>query len=136
MKRRWSGLAAIGFGVTLLADGAMSASAFDATTQVQSGHGSMWSSFQSRASDVIDDFDPFDQRVPSGTIDDGKDLLPQATITLSEAIAVAQTTGTGALGEVDLEYFNDRLVFNIDIGNTDVKVDAANGIVLASIVDE
>ena len=58
-----------------------------------------------------------------GTIDDGADLLPQASITLEEAITAAQAAESGALGEVDLEYYEGTLVFNVDIGEWDVKVD-------------
>jgi len=74
--------------------------------------------------------------VPPGTIDDGADLLPQASITLEEAIASAQEAESGALGEVDLEYYEGRLVFNVDIGDKDVKVDASNGDVLGWVQDD
>jgi len=57
-------------------------------------------------------------------LDDGKDLLPQAEITEQRAIEAAQTAATGALNEVDLEHLHGRLVFNVDVGNHDVKVDA------------
>lgn len=60
-------------------------------------------------------------------LDDGKDLLSQAKITEQQAIAAAQTAATGALNEVDLEHVGDRLVFNVDVGAKDVKVDAATG---------
>jgi uncharacterized membrane protein YkoI len=64
-------------------------------------------------------------------LDDGKDLLGEATITEAQAIAAAQTAASGALNEVDLEHAGDRLVFNVDVGNHDVKVDAANGRVVS-----
>ena len=60
-------------------------------------------------------------------LDDGKDLLPQAGITEQQAIAAAQTAASGALDEVDLEHAGKRLVFNVDVGSADVKVDAATG---------
>ncbi len=69
-----------------------------------------------------------------GTLDDGKELLFQATITVEAAIASAQGAATGEVGEVDLEEVDGVLVFNVDIGDKDVKVDAASGRVLA--VDE
>jgi uncharacterized membrane protein YkoI len=71
--------------------------------------------------------DANDDSAVAGTIDDGADLLPQAAITLEQAIAAAQDAADGAVGEVDLEYDGDRLVFNVDIGNSDVKVDAGDG---------
>ena len=71
-----------------------------------------------------------------GVLDDGKELLPQAGITLAEAIAAAQTAASGPLDEVDLEYWQGRLVFNVDVGDKDVKVDAATGEVLAADEDD
>jgi uncharacterized membrane protein YkoI len=66
----------------------------------------------------------------SGVLDDGKDLLPQAEISLKAAIESAQTAATGEIGEVDLEYYDGTLVFNVDVGDQDVKVDASTGEVL------
>jgi uncharacterized membrane protein YkoI len=60
-------------------------------------------------------------------LDDGKDLLPQAKITEQQAMSAAQTAASGALNEVDLEHLDGRLVFNVDVGNKDVKVDATTG---------
>jgi len=64
-------------------------------------------------------------------LDDGKSLLPRAKITEEQAIAAAQGVGSGALNEVDLEYVSGRLVFNVDVGAADVKVDAGAGRVVA-----
>ncbi len=66
----------------------------------------------------------------SGVLDDGKDLLPQATISVEDAIAAAQTAADGNIGEIDLEYVGDTLVFNVDVGDKDVKVNAADGSVV------
>lgn len=74
--------------------------------------------------------------VPAGTLDDGADLLPQATISLEQAVAAAQGAADGALGEVDLEYAGDRLAFNVDIGQNDVKVDAADGSIISVDSDD
>lgn len=68
----------------------------------------------------------------AGQVDDGKDLLPQASITVDQAIAAAQGAAGGDIGEIDLEYYNGKLVFNVDIGDQDVKVDASDGTVLGS----
>jgi uncharacterized membrane protein YkoI len=92
------------------------------------------------ASDAADGSDAADTnkaddgeaQVPSGTLDDGKDLLPQAGITIDAAIAAAQSAGSGSIGEVDLEQSDGRLVFNVDVGDKDVKVDASNGTVLSA----
>ena len=69
-------------------------------------------------------------------LDDGKDLLPQAKLTEQQAIESAQTAESGALNEVDLEHYNGRLVYNVDIGKHDVKVDASTGDVVASTEDD
>lgn len=72
----------------------------------------------------------------SGVLDDGKDLLPQAQITLDQAIAAAQSAASGPVGEVDLERSHGRLVFNVDIGDKDVKVDASDGTIVAVDSDD
>ena len=77
-----------------------------------------------------------EQSAGAGQLDDGKDLLPQAGITLDAAIAAAQSTGSGAIGEVDLEHKDGKLVFNVDVGDKDVKVDAATGAVLSADQDD
>jgi len=68
----------------------------------------------------------------SGQIDDGEELLPQASITLDQAIAAAQSAASGPVGEIDLEHFEGKLVFNVEIGDKDVKVDAQTGAVLSA----
>ena len=69
-------------------------------------------------------------------LDDGADLLSQAKISEQDAIAAAQTAASGPLSEVDLEDYQGQLVFNVDVGSHDVKVDAASGEVLAAPVDD
>ncbi len=65
-----------------------------------------------------------------GSLDDGKDLLPQTTVSLADADATAQRVATGALGQVDLEHFRDRIVYAVDVGGQEVRVDASSGIVV------
>jgi uncharacterized membrane protein YkoI len=69
-------------------------------------------------------------------LDDGAGLLSDAKITEAQAIRAAQTAASGPLNEVDLEDYQGRLVFNVDVGTHDVKVDSANGEVLAAPVDD
>ena len=69
-------------------------------------------------------------------LDDGKDLLSRAKITEQQAITAAQSAASGSLNEVDLEQYNGRLVFNVDVGAKDVKVDASTGDVLATPSDD
>ncbi len=66
-----------------------------------------------------------------GSLDDGKELLPQTTISLAQAVATAEHAATGRLGQVDLEHFGTRIVYMVDVGNQEVRVDAANGTVVA-----
>jgi uncharacterized membrane protein YkoI len=73
----------------------------------------------------------FSQTDSAYVLDDGEDLLPLATITIDEAVTAAQTAASGEIGEIDLEYVNDILVFNVDVGDADVKVDAGTGDVVA-----
>jgi uncharacterized membrane protein YkoI len=67
----------------------------------------------------------------SSRLDDGKALLPQATVTEAQAIAAAQSAAQGGLNEVDLEHAGGKLVFNVDVGRHDVKVDAHTGKVVS-----
>ena len=85
-----------------------------------------------------DDDGPGDVESPvtACTIDDGQALLPLAGISLEAAVEAAQGAASGAVGEVDLEYVDDRLVFNVDIGEQDVKVDASSGAVLSVDMDD
>ena len=73
---------------------------------------------------------------PSSRLDDGKDLAGQARITEQQAIAAAQTAASGALNEVDLEHRAGRLVYTVDVGAKDVKVDASTGRVVAVDADD
>ena len=65
--------------------------------------------------------------IKPGSLDDGKELRPQASITLQQAITTAQNAASGSLGQVDLEHYQGRLVYTVDVGDHEVKVDAANG---------
>jgi uncharacterized membrane protein YkoI len=62
-----------------------------------------------------------------GSLDDGKELLPQTKITLAQAVAAAQRAAQGDLGQVDLERSGNRVVYMVDVGNQEVRVDAADG---------
>lgn len=65
-----------------------------------------------------------------GSLDDGKDLLPQTTVSLAAADAAAQRVAEGELGQVDLEHFGDRIVYSVDVGSQEVLVDADSGLVV------
>jgi len=69
--------------------------------------------------------------VQPGSLDDGKDLLPSTKITLEQAVADAQRAATGRLGQVDLERYGGRVVYKVDVGDQEVRVDAADGSIAA-----
>ena len=62
-----------------------------------------------------------------GSLDDGKGLLPQAGISVKQAVAAAQRAEQGELGQVDLEQRDGTLVFTVDVGSNEVHVNAADG---------
>lgn len=66
-----------------------------------------------------------------GSLDDGKDLLPQTTISLGQAVAAAQRAQSGKLGQVDLERYNGRIVYMVDVGDQEIRVDATDGSIAA-----
>lgn len=114
MRKLWRGAAVVALGATILGGSAAGASV--RVSQVGPG----------------DD----DAPAASGTIDDGKELLSRARITLEQAIQAAQGSASGSIGEVDLEYRHGILVFNVDVGDQDIKVDAGTGQVLAMVADD
>jgi uncharacterized membrane protein YkoI len=110
------------------ADDAAEASAEEADTdnvEEQSGD-------QNETNNAAGEVEENKVQVPAGQIDDGKGLLPQAGITLDQAIAAAQSAASGPVGEVDLEHYQGKLAFNVDVGDKDVKVDAQTGAVLSA----
>ena len=66
-----------------------------------------------------------------GTLDDGKKLLPLTSVTLARANAIAQHATTGTLGQVDLERYNGIVVYKVDVGDKEVRVDATGGTVVS-----
>jgi uncharacterized membrane protein YkoI len=71
-----------------------------------------------------------------GALDDGKQLVSQAKISEQQAITAAQGAASGGLNEVDLERYDGKLVYNVDVGAGDVKVDATSGVVLHVAQDD
>jgi uncharacterized membrane protein YkoI len=67
--------------------------------------------------------------VTPGSLDDGKDLAPQTKISLAQAVAAAQNAAGGQLGQVDLERVGGRVVYSVDVGSREVRVDAGDGTV-------
>jgi uncharacterized membrane protein YkoI len=130
-------IAVIGVGL-ILGLGAIGASANGGQTTASVNPSNVISSARSHMVDLASSLGIGEDegQVAPGTLDDGKDLLPQSKITIDQAIEAAEGAEDGSVGEVDLEHFDGRLVFNVDIGDKDVKVDAANGSVLGSQSDD
>ena len=51
-------------------------------------------------------------------------------VSLADADATAQRVADGELGQVDLEHFGDRIVYSVDVGSQEVRIDADSGIVV------
>ncbi len=137
MNVRWKGLLAVAAVLLMLAGGALNTSAQgnggSSVAHPMSIIHAVESGAHSAARRVgIDDNET---QVAPGTLDDGKDLLPQAGISIDQAIAAAKTAASGNVGEIDLEHYQGHLVFNVDVGDHDVKVDATTGDVLGSGTD-
>jgi len=66
-----------------------------------------------------------------GSLDDGKELKSQASVTLGQAVVKAKEAASGQLGQVDLEYYKNRLVYMVDVGDQEVRVDANDGSIAA-----
>jgi hypothetical protein len=133
MKNRWRGVAGLLLGLATLSAGVLGASAQNSNSVSPSHPTSILSLARSGLSDFAAKIGVDDEgQGRPGAIDDGKDLLPQAKITLDQAIKNAEAAYPGTLGEVDLEHYHGHLVFNVGMGSRDVKVDALDGTVLGS----
>lgn len=119
MHGRWRGMIAIGIGAVICSGVALQADAF-----MEPANGG-------RAVSVLPGTSQ-QQDAATARIDDGDELLPLTEITIQQAISAAEVAAPGAIGEIDVEYFRDHLVFNVDVGDVDVKVDALDGSVLAA----
>jgi uncharacterized membrane protein YkoI len=75
-------------------------------------------------------------RASAYSLDDGGSLQSKAAISIDDAVAAATASATGDVGEIDLEDYQGTLVYNIDVGKSDVKVDASNGDVLGAVQDD
>lgn len=69
--------------------------------------------------------------VKPGSLDDGKELRSQTRISLQQAIASARRAAAGSPGQVDLEHYRGRIVYMVDVGDQEVRVDAGDGSIAA-----
>lgn len=67
-------------------------------------------------------------------LDDGSHLQSEAAISVDEAIAIAEGEASGPIDDIELEQGRDGLFYEIEVGETDVYVNAEDGSVLS--VDE
>lgn len=72
----------------------------------------------------------------NGRLDEGSELASEASVSLDEAIAIAQTAASGTAGDAELERRAEQLIYEIEVGETDVYVDATTGEVLGTDQDE
>lgn len=72
-----------------------------------------------------------DASAKPGELSEGQDLLPQAKISVEEAVRAAQAEATGRLGSVELEEKAGTLVFEVTVGEQEVFVDAGDGSIVS-----
>ena len=101
--RRWQGVVALAVGATIVGGGATSAHSARATANTHTR--SVFAAARGEAVRLARLVGVDEQHVAPGTLDDGKELLPQAKITLEQVVAAAQTAESGKVGEVDLEHY-------------------------------
>ena len=83
-----------------------------------------------KANEVVDDADTAtdDGDSDDPALDDGRALLPKAKLTHEQAGAAALAAAPGlTVEEVDLEYQDGTLVFDVDMGTKTIIVDATSG---------
>lgn len=66
----------------------------------------------------------------SNQLEDGQELEAEADLSVDEAIEIARGEADGNIDDVELERNGDRLVYEIEVGESDVYVDANDGTVL------
>jgi uncharacterized membrane protein YkoI len=82
---------------------------------------------------ATDDVNPFRE---SGRLEEGGDLVSEASITPEQAVATAQGVADGRVDDVELDYEGGRLVYEVEVGNADVVVDATDGSVISTNGDD
>ena len=66
-----------------------------------------------------------------GALTEGADLLPQATISVDQAVQAARSAANGAVGQVELAESDGTLTYDVEIGNQDVVVNASDGSIIS-----
>lgn len=69
-----------------------------------------------------------------GELDEASHLQSEAAISVDEAIAIAEAEASGTVDDVELEQGRNGLFYEIEVGETDIYVNAEDGSVLS--VDE
>ena len=65
-------------------------------------------------------------------LEEGSELAAEATVSVEDAIAIAQAANAGAVGDVELERSGDVLAYEIEVGGRDIYVDAQSGEMLSA----
>ncbi len=73
----------------------------------------------------------FGDESDSGRLEEGRELVSEASISVDEAISIAESEAAGRAEDIELERQGTRLVYEIEVGETDVYIDADDGSVLA-----
>ena len=69
-------------------------------------------------------------------VDEGQQLLDGDAISVEEAIAAAQDEASGPVDDVEIERRGDQTIYDIEIGSTNVVVDASNGSIVSVKQDD
>lgn len=72
----------------------------------------------------------------SDRLEEGSELVGEASISPGEAIAIAESEASGTAEDAELERRGDQLVYEVEVGETDVYVDANDGSVLSVDVED
>jgi len=80
--------------------------------------------------------DVFGEDNGNGRLEEGSELVSEASLSVDEAISIAESEASGTAEDAELERQGDRLVYEIEVGETDVYIDANDGSVLAVDSDD
>lgn len=70
------------------------------------------------------------QQQDNVVVDDGQTAVPEANVSVERAIQIALAHANGKVDDVDVERHGDDMVYKIEVGDTDVVIDAADGKVI------
>jgi uncharacterized membrane protein YkoI len=80
-----------------------------------------------------DDINPFRD---GGKLDDGQHLVSEASVSPERAVEIAQGVADGRVDDVELDREGGRLVYEVEVGEADVMIDASDGSILSTNDDD